>query len=372
MHSEFGLDPGLSYLNHAAVAPWPRRTVDAVHRFATENMTRGSSGYPSWLETEKELKSQLAELINAESADDIALSKSTSESLSIVAHGLPWKPGDSVVSLYEEFPSNRYVWESLSEYGVEARFASIHAENPEQALIDACDRSTRLIAVSSVQYSNGMRLRIERLGEFCKCRGIWLCVDAIQHLGALQFDVRAWNVDFLAADGHKWMLGPEGLAVFYCRPELRGLLRLRQYGWHMVADAGDFENHIWRPADTAARFECGSPNMLGIHALAASIGLIAETDIRKIERKVLDNSRYMKELIERSEWSLAGSEDAERRSGIVAFRVPGHPSEKLHHVLRENGVACAVRAGNIRFSPHFYTPREDIDRAFSLLASETA
>ena len=133
MHSEFGLDPGLIYLNHAAVAPWPRRTVDAVQRFATENMTRGSSGYPSWLETEKTLKSQLAALINAESADDIALSKSTSESLSIVAHGLPWKPGDSVVSLYEEFPSNRYVWESLSEYGVEVRFASIHAENPEQA-----------------------------------------------------------------------------------------------------------------------------------------------------------------------------------------------------------------------------------------------
>jgi len=368
MHPEFGLDPGLVYLNHAAVSPWPRRTVEAVQRFAVENMAHGSSEYPAWLDTECKLKIQLAQLLNAESADDIALLKSTSEGLSVVAHGLPWKHGDSVVSFAEEFPSNRYAWESLIEYGVDVRFASMQAENPEQALIDACDRSTRLIAVSSVQYSNGLRLRIDQLGEFCKRRGIWLCVDAIQHLGALEFDARAWNVDFLAADGHKWMLGPEGLAVFYCRPEMRELLRLRQYGWHMVAGAGDFEILNWRPADTAARFECGSPNMLAIHALHASLSLLGEIGIREIERKILDNSQYIKNKIEGFEWSLAGSWDPERGSGIVAFRVPDRPSTESYRMLRDGNVACALRSGNIRFSPHFYTPKEDIDRAFSLIA----
>ena len=118
---EFGLDDGLIYLNHAAIAPWPKRTVEAVQQLAADLGHTGSKAYPQWVATERRLRERLAELIGAESAADIALAKSTSEALSFVAQGLDWQPGDNVVGIRQEFPSNRIVWEALAERGVEYR-----------------------------------------------------------------------------------------------------------------------------------------------------------------------------------------------------------------------------------------------------------
>jgi cysteine desulfurase / selenocysteine lyase len=364
---EFPLIPGLIHLNHASVAPWPQRAYTAVERFAAENLHQGSRGYPQWLATEHQLRQALARLLNAPSADDIALLKSTSEGLSLVAHGLPWRAGESVVSFAEEFPSNRVVWESLRDQGVNLRCASIQAADPEQAAMALCDASTRLLAVSSVQYSNGLRLQLERLGEFCRARGILLCVDAIQSLGALRFDVQACGADFVAADGHKWLLGPEGLAVFYCRAECRPRLRLHQYGWHMLADAGDFERRDWTPAATAARFECGSSNLLGVHALSASLSLLEQIGIPEIERAILDNALYISDKARDAGYRVVSRGEPERRSGIVTFSVPARDPAVLHQALTQRGVLCAPRGGGIRFSPHFYTSRENIDSAFAVL-----
>ena len=154
MHPEFALSSEILYLNHAAVAPWPRRTVDAVSRFAQENGTRGAAGYPDWMKTETRLRDRLAELINAKSPADIALAKNTSEALSIIAYGLDWEPGDNIVGIAQEFPSNQIVWESLSAQGVEYRQLDLYQSAvPEDDLIGLCDERTRLIAVSSVQYA---------------------------------------------------------------------------------------------------------------------------------------------------------------------------------------------------------------------------
>jgi len=265
---EFCLSDDLIYLNHAGVSPWPARTAEAVRNFADENMVHGSRRYPQWLEREAALREQAREILNAPSIDDIALLKNTSEALSVVAHGLEWKKGDSIVSTNQEFPSNRIVWESLASRGVEFREADPAASaEPEDALFSLVDSSTRLITVSSVQFSTGLRMDIEKIGAFCKSRQILFCIDAIQSLGALMFDVRRVHADFVMADGHKWMLGPEGLAIFYCTPEMRSRLTLHQYGWHMVEDLYNFDRKEWRAAKTARCFECGSPNMLGIHAL---------------------------------------------------------------------------------------------------------
>jgi len=363
--SEFPLDPRLIYLNHAAVAPWPRRTAKAVQLFAEENMRQGACDYPRWLETEARLREQFRSLLNAHSAADIALLKNTSEALSVVAYGLSWQSGDNIVISNQEFPSNRIVWESLREEGVETRQVDLtQGSSPEQALGGSIDERTRLLAISSVQYASGLTLDMEQLGVLCRERGVLFCIDAIQSLGALPLDVQRCDADFVAADGHKWLLGPEGCAVFYVKPQVRERLRLRQYGWHMVEDHQDFSRREWQEATCARRFECGSPNMLGIHALSESLSLLAEVGMDEVAARVLANSAYLMErLAALSDVEILTPRQAGRFAGIVTFRHRRVDATELHRDLFARNVICAQRGSGVRFSPHFYTPRSQLDAA---------
>ncbi|MFO0754352.1 MAG: aminotransferase class V-fold PLP-dependent enzyme [Thermodesulfovibrionales bacterium] len=370
---EFSLREGLLYLNHAGVSPWPERTVRTVQRFAEENMLQGSGGYLRWLETEASLRRKAQELLNAPSADDIALLKNTSEALSVVAYGLDWQKGDTVVSSNQEFPSNRIVWESLARKGVELREADLRsAACPEDALFEQVDSRTRLLSVSSVQFATGLRMDLPRIGSFCKERGILFCVDAIQSIGAVRFDIREMHADFVMADGHKWMLGPEGLALFYSSPAARDRLQLTQYGWHMVEKAGDFDRREWSIERSARRFECGSPNMLGIHALDASLSLLLEKGMEEVERELLARSGHLFDRIRSlPELELLSSPEEGRFAGIVTFARRGLDQGALYRYLTQNEVVCAPRGGGVRFSPHFYTPYAHLDRALDLAVSFT-
>jgi selenocysteine lyase/cysteine desulfurase len=368
---EFPQDDCLVYLNHAAVAPWPARTAAAVSAFARENVSRGATDYAAWTERETELRRQLAQLINARSADEIALAKNTSEALSFVANGISWSAGDNIVSSDEEFPSNRMVWEVLAPRGVELREVALRGSDgadPEARLEAACDARTRLIAVSSVQYASGLRLDVERLGRFCTRGHILLCLDAIQSLGALAFDVQACNADFVVADGHKWMLGPEGVALFYVRAERLGELRLSEHGWHMTSRPGDYDSRAWQPAPSARRFECGSPNMLGVHALSASLSLLMEVGIEAVEAAVLERSAHLiTRFRDDPRYRLLTPARDRLRSGIVTVKPMERDAARLHAQLRARGVICAHRGGGLRFSPHFYTPMAKIERALGIL-----
>ncbi|MCG6940512.1 MAG: aminotransferase class V-fold PLP-dependent enzyme [Thiohalocapsa sp.] len=361
---ELRLDDGLIYLNHAAIAPWPARTVAAVQALATSLGRTGSKAYLDWVATERRLRERLAALIGAASADDIALSKSTSEALSFVAEGLDWQSGDNVVGIRQEFPSNRIVWEALAARGVEYRQLDLDTStDPEADLLALCDDRSRLCAVSWVQYASGLRLDLARLGSELRERGVLFCVDGIQGLGALPFDLAEIPADFIAADGHKWMLGPEGLALFWVRPALRETLKLTQYGWHMVEHAGDFDRKDWRPAASARRFEAGSPNMLGIHALEASLSLLLAVGLDAIGTGIAERSARLVELIDRHGLELLSPRAPERRAGIVTFRVPGVDNQALYRALMQQDVMCAHRGGGLRFSPHAYTPMEQLDQA---------
>jgi len=369
LHKQFPHSDDLIYLNHAGVGPWPRRTAAAVEQFAMENMIQGALRYPEWLKVETQLREKSAVLLNAPSPDDIALVKSTSEALSMVAYGLDWREGDSVVIPDQEFPSNRIVWESLGSMGVSVRHVDLsQGESPEAALLAAIDRRTRLLSVSSVQYATGLRMDLQALGGACRERNILLCVDAIQSLGAMTMDVQKIQADFVMADGHKWLLAPEGLGIFYCRAELRETLKLRQFGWHMVEHYGDFDRSDWTPAGSARRFECGSPNMLAIHGLEASLSLLFHMGMDKVERNVINNSEYLFDFFDsRNDFKLLTPTDAGRYAGIVTFRHEGLDSTQIHKRLYEKGVVCALRGGGIRFSPHFYTPREKLEKALHYL-----
>lgn len=365
---EFPLQSGLRYLNHAAVAPWPKRAADAVAAFAQENILLGARDYPQWLTIEKRLRERLARLLNAATTGDVALVKNTSEALSFVAFGLDWREGDQVVISDQEFPSNRVVWEALKPRGVEVIQVSLNGSDPEGDLLAACTARTRLLSISAVQYASGLRMDLERLGAGCRRRGVLFCIDAIQQLGALPFDVAAYDCAFAMADGHKWMLGPEGLGVFYCRAAEREQLALQEYGWHMLENAGNYDLADWQPARSARRFECGSPNMLGAVALDASLSLLEEVGMEQVGALIQERVQQLQDGLAR----IAGAElhspqTPERRAGILTFSLTGWDNARLLERLRSEQVVCIQRGAGIRFSPHFYTPASVIDETLALI-----
>ncbi|MEO1820784.1 aminotransferase class V-fold PLP-dependent enzyme [Pseudomonas sp.] len=366
--AEFPQADGLCYLNHAAVAPWPKRAAEAVSAFASENLQQGAQDYPRWSRGERQLRDQLRTLLNAPHSDDIALVKNTSEALSFVAQGVDWQPGDQVIISNQEFPSNRLPWEALAGRGVEVIAVDLGSE-PEQALIDAMGSRTRLLSISSVQYGTGLRLDLQQLGTACRARGVLFCVDAIQTLGAQPFDVQQIDCDFAMADGHKWLLAPEGLGVFFCHARVRDQLQLTQHGWHMVEAIGDYDRSDWHPARSARRFEAGSPNTLAQQAMSASLSLLLEADMPWVAAQLDARICLLAERLQ----ALPGVQVLSdmrpgRRSGIITFSVAGQDHKALHKALMDRGVVCALRGGGIRWSPHFYTPQSTLESALARLA----
>jgi selenocysteine lyase/cysteine desulfurase len=367
---EFVQAPGLRYLNHAAVAPWPNRAAVAVARFAQENVLLGARDYSDWMALEQRLRERLMRLLNAPSTDDLALVKNTSQALSYVAFGLQWESGDQIVISDEEFPSNRIVWEALAPQGVEVVQVSLKGDDPEGALLSACGPRTRLMSVSAVQFASGLRLDLQRLGAGCKQQNVLFCIDAIQQLGALPFDVRAYQCDFAMADGHKWLLGPEGLGVFYCRSELREQLKLHEFGWHMLEHMGDYNRTGWEPAKSARRFECGSPNMLGAVALEASLSLLEEVGMDQVAELIAERVQWLQDgLTAIPGVQLHSPLNPARRGGIFSFSIDGIDNQRVYEQLKQQQVVCIPRGPGIRFSPHFYTEKRVIDETLQIVAT---
>jgi len=362
LNAEFPVNEQCQYLNHAAVAPWPESARKAVVQFAQDNTATGSSNYMQWLNVEAELRNNLARLIGAHK-DSVAFVKNTSEALSFVAYGIDWQPGDVVIISDEEFPSNRIVWESLANKGVIVKAVSLKGETPEQHLLVAIEQGARLLSISAVQYASGTRMDLAKLGQACRDNDILFCVDAIQAIGAVQFNIEECQCDFAMADGHKWMLGPEGLGVFYVRPEVMNQLSLNEYGWHMIENMGDYSRTDWEVASTARRFECGSPNLLAAHALKASTDLLLDIGMSNVESAVCERVNYLARALTHKGATLITPKHSLGHSGIITFDTNGLAPVDVWQQLMKDDVICMHRGGGIRFSPHYHTPQETLDIA---------
>ena len=365
----FELNPNLVHLNHAGVAPWPRATVKAVTQFAYENASWSTRRYDTWLHEEQELRELGRWLVDAESKDEIAFLKNTSEGISAVAFGLDWQAGDNLVLAQGEFPSNRIPWEAVAKrHSIEIRWVDVNAtETPEQALLEQVDSRTRVLTTSSVHYASGLKMDLSLLGQALHDTPTLFCVDAIQSLGAHSLSVRESRIDFLAADAHKWMLGPEGIALFWVRPELYERLNLSQYGWHMVARAGQYDEATWEVAPDARRFECGSLNTLGIYALRASLELLHGVGMMDIEERIADRVQQLDQSLRALDCRILTPSEPDRRAGILTFSPSRLESGKVYQQLMERGILCAARGEGIRFSPHFYTPGNALQFALEAL-----
>ncbi len=363
---EFPVTDKYIYLDHAGVAPVSLRVKKAIETFLSESTEGGAFHYPRWAQQIVEARRASARLINAE-PNDIALVKSTAHGLSIVAEGLDWKPGDNVLVYEKEFPSNLYPWLNLRRRGVDVRFIPSREGRILLADIDALvnDR-TRLLAVSSVQFTNGFRIDLQKTGDLCKDRGIFFCVDAIQSLGVIPMDVKKFGIDFLSADAHKWLLGPEGIGIFYCRPGLAERLAPPLIGWKSVRNEFAFETIDLQLKTDALRFEEGSSNVMGILGLGAAVGLLLEVGIEKIEEKVLGLGDVIIKEAESRGHSLLSSKDRTERGGHVTFTGYFHPMKAKEALLKKD-IMVNVRGGGLRVSPHFYNSEDDLKRFFAAL-----
>ncbi len=357
------------YANHAALAPWPLSVSEAVQDFAAENATLGPSQYRLWVKRERRLKDNLAKMITAESWKDIALLKNTTEGICLVAEGLDWQRGDNIVIPAREFPSNRLPWLAQQRHGVEIREIDVRAsDDPEAALLNAIDDRTRVLSVSAIAWDNGLKLSLRRLGRACRQNNTLFFVDAIQRLGMLPLDVAACNIDCLCADAHKWLLGPEGIAVFYCHEATRPRLRLRQQGWYMTDYPWAFEKEPLLPSKSARRFEAGSPNSLGQAAFDASVKLLLKYGLDRVAGRNLENTaRLLDGLRALQDIEISSPVDPQRRSAIVCFRPLRQNVGTLVQALADGGVTCAQRSGSIRLSLHYYQGRKESSKLLNIV-----
>lgn len=363
----FAVTERLAYLDHASMGPMSRPVLDAQRGFLETQAALGSEAGPSFRDARERLRAAMAGFIGAD-PDEIALTKNTPEGLSIVASGLGWRPGDSVVTSDLEFPANMYPWLNLRERGVEVRIVrSEDGRVPAERLLEAVDATTRVVAVSYVQFSTGYRSDLARLAEFCRPRGVFLVTDAIQAVGALPIDVRALGVDFLACASHKWLLGPFGMGWFYCRRELLERLHPTEVGQGSVVERDSFLDYQLEFRPSAARFECGVVNMGGVPGLQASLDLMTSVGRERIAGQIMSlNDRLVVGLRSRGYGVLSSQSEGER-SGIVSFSHVQHPAGELRQRLHDADVIVSLREGLVRASPHFYNSTEDVDRLLEAL-----
>lgn len=362
------------FFNHAGVSPLPAAAAAAMRAYAAEAETGAYLG-AGWYHDVERLRVACAKLINAH-RDEIAFVKNTSEGISIVARGLEWQWGDVIVTTGVEYPANVYPWmEVVRSHGVklvqvpeETDHSGRRAVPIERILEAAADPRCRLVTVSHVEFASGQRHDLTRIGKFCRENSRLFCIDAIQTVGILPVDVHGMHIDYLSADGHKWMLGPEGAGFFYCRRELIERTRPLMVGWMNVIDAQNYGQYDYTLKSDAGRFECGTYNIPGLLGMKASIDLLVALDPVKLADRIHALGEMLIEGLLAKGYDVISPRGVGQWSGIVSFASPVHDHEQIVRSLRkERRIEVAVREGRLRVSPHFYNTEQQIQRLVEAL-----
>jgi selenocysteine lyase/cysteine desulfurase len=324
----------------------------------------GSLNYDIWLDAYEGARVAAARLIGA-TRDEIAIVKNTSEGIATVALGIDWRPGDRIVAFREEFAANYFPWKRLESRGVEVRWLS-YLDDLDK--IAEASRGARLLSISFVQYLSGYRADLESIGRICRDRGVFFFVDAIQGLGAFPLDVRRAGIHALSADGHKWLLGPEGCGILYVQKDLQDSVQPVEFGWTNVAAFYDYSSRDLTLRKDAGRYECGTLNTVGCFGLRAAIELVLEASVEEIAPAVSALAGQVAEGAAARGYELLGERSPATGSGIVSIRKTGEDSRLTVRRLKERGFLAAPRQGWIRVSPHFYITPGEIDAFVEALA----
>jgi selenocysteine lyase/cysteine desulfurase len=360
--------------NHAAVCPLPVRAADAIRAYADNLSLRGALDWKDWIRKADEVRALAARLIGAGDsvggASSISIVPNTSYGLTLVASGFPFQPGDSVVTTASEFPANLAPWVALRSRGVDVRRVPTRDGAFTAADVEAaCDASTRLVSVSLVAFHTGFRAPVEEIAGFCRSRGIVFGLDGIQAVGAQRVEVAAWGVDFLSADGHKWMLGPEGAGILFTAPALRERLT-PPAGWTNLDRANPTDYRVpetLRYRSDGVRFEPGALPTPGLYALAASLALLLEIGLPEVEARIARTLAVLAEGLPRLGFAPVLF-DGPPRSGILAARPPaGKEARYFQKRAADENIVISAREGFVRFSPHVGNDAEEAERVLALL-----
>ena len=358
-----------AYLNHAAVAPLPRRAVQRMAAMAEDVSLTGDQHWAARNEETERVRGLAARILGARDPREVSFCENTSTGLSYIAEGfVDWQPGDNVIGACLDFPSNVYPWMRLSDQGVEyRRIPERDGRVDDGEVISRIDGRTRMVALSWVQYASGYRCDLARIGRACRERGALLVVDVIQGLGALELNVERELVDAAVGASHKWLLGPEGIGLLYVSDRIVERIRPTRSGWRSMRDQLAWTEFHVDFNEGAKRFESGTLNAYGITALGASLEILLEVGMNEVERRILSLAdRAAIGLAERG-WQVISSRAKGETSGIVTAVHPDHDADETVGKLAGRGVIVASRAGRLRVSPHFYNTEAEVDRLLAEL-----
>ena len=368
--SEFPVVRDKIFLAHAGVCPLPQRVATAVSQCAG-NATLGDQE-AFVIHRLNEARQLGARLLHCQ-PEEVALVGPTSLGLSFVAAGLNFRKGDNILIYHDDYPSNVYPWMALAQRGVEVRLLNTRGLGVirPQDIMGQVDENTRLVALASCHFISGYRLDHQAIGKFLHERGILFCLDAIQTLGA--FPTTVEHVDFLAADAHKWLLGPCGAGLLYVRRELQEKLNPPVYGWHNVRNPNFVaqEQIIFRSG--AAKYEAGTHNLLGLVGLITAMELILEIGVENIAAELLRKRAGLVPALQAKGLTILSADaKPENASGIVSFHQAGKDLTALHQLLAEAGVVTSLRTDRkgqnyIRLAPDFYNTDQELQRLLALL-----
>ncbi len=360
------LDTGKIYLNHAAVSPLPKTVAEEVAAYIHERSETEINNYKAGLEKTDNLKQKLATLLKTKT-ERIAFTKSVTDSLNILAQGVEWKRGDRIILNDIEFPANVYPFLNLTNIGVEIDFVK-----SKNGIIDIDDietvitPKTKLLSISFVQFLSGYRADLKTIGELCKKNNIIFSVDAIQGAGVAPLDVKEMQIDFLVGGAHKWMMGLMGLGYLFVTEELQSRIEQRTAGWLSVEDEWNLLDYKLEFKKDASRFHTGTFSMIGITALNAAIEFFNSIGLEEIHKSVISNTEYLIEKLKGIGLTpLLQNVDSNNLSGIVTF--PINNAEAIFENLQQKNIICSLREGMIRFSPHFYNTKDEIDEVITRL-----
>jgi selenocysteine lyase/cysteine desulfurase len=368
--NEFPVARDKIFLAHAGVCPLPRRVANAISDCARQSTLGDQEAFVQHrLADARKLGAQL---LNCQ-PDEIALVGPTSLALSFVAAGLKFRRSDNLLIYHDDYPSNVYPWMALVEKGVEVRLLNTRGLGVIRAkdVMGQVDENTRLVALASCHFISGFRLEHDAIGKFLRERGILFCLDAIQTLGA--FPTTVEHVDFLAADAHKWLLGPCGAGIFYVRRELQEKLNPPIYGWHNVKNPNFVaqEQIVFRPG--AVKFEAGTHNLIGLVGLIAAMELALEIGIENIAAELARKRAWLVPALQAKGFTVLNADaNPENAGGIVSFFLPGKDLAALHKTQADAGIATSLRVDRkgrnyLRLSPHFYNTDAELRRVLELL-----
>jgi cysteine desulfurase / selenocysteine lyase len=367
---EFPVAQGKIFLAHAGVCPLPYRVANAIAECARQGTFGDQETFG--LHRLDDARKLAAQLLNCQS-DEVALVGPTSLALSFVAAGLNFRKGDNILVYYDDYPSNVYPWMALAARGVEVRLLNtrgLGVIRPMDVMVQV-DENTQLVALASCHFIGGFRLEHQAIGKFLRERGILFCLDAIQTLGA--FPTTVEHVDFLAADAHKWLLGPCGAGILYVRRDLQEKLNPPIYGWHNVHSPNFVaqEQIIFRSG--AVKYEAGTINLIGLVGLIAAIELALEIGVDNIVAELLRKRAWLVPALQVKGFTVLNADvKTENASGIVSFYQNGKDLEALNQKLTNTGIIASLRTNRagqkfIRLSPHFYNTDEELQRTLELL-----